>query len=625
MGLMRWGAVAALLLLLAALSACGDTEVRSTPGPASANLAAIAITPGEIDQFFQPNLGHYTSTQGFPVASVRVVPTAADEDAAILVDGTAVRSGEESQAIPLEVGVNEIAISVTGADGQVSRDYVLTVTRQFEPEFAQEAYIKASNTGANDRFGFSIALSGDTLVVGAPYEASAATGIDGDQADDSAPEAGAVYVFVRDGDAWAQQAYIKADNAGAGDRFGWSIALDGDTLAVGAYREDSSASGVNGDGLDNGSPNSGAVYVYTRTGGAWSQQAYIKAPEVIVPPPAIPGQPPHPQDFRSGNQFGWSVALAGDVLAVGATFERSGATGVGGNQASVAAPNAGAVYVYTRAGADWSAPPVYIKASNAGGGDQFGYSLALNGDTLAVGAPYEDSDAIGVGGNQPNNRAVNSGAVYVFALDGAVWTQQAYVKASNTAAFDSFGLSVALSGDTLAVGAPYTGSTVADVPGPDPRPENPADYDPSTSNSGAVYVFTRSGAAWSQQAYLKADTADAGDLFGYALSLSGDVLLVGAVQEDGGGVGGLLADPADDSAQNSGAAYVFTRGNETWSQLSYLKASNTSRFDWFGHSVAVSGDTLAVAAPLEDSSATGIGGDEADGSAEGSGAIYVFR
>src|SRR5690606_14210264 len=138
----------------------------------------------------------YTSTQGFPVTSVRVVPTAADENAAILVDGTAVRSGEESQAIPLEVGVNEIAISVTGADGQLSRDYVLTVTRQFEAEFIQEAYIKASNTGTGDRFGYSVALAGDTLAVGAPYEASSAAGIDGDEEDDGAAEAGAVYVYT---------------------------------------------------------------------------------------------------------------------------------------------------------------------------------------------------------------------------------------------------------------------------------------------------------------------------------------------------------------------------------------------------------------------------------------------
>ena len=97
-----------------------------------------------------------------------------------------------------------------------------------------------------------------------------------------------MYVFVRDGESWTQQAYIKASNAGAGDRFGWSVALSGDTLAVGAYREDSAASGIDGDEADNLSPNSGAVYVYTRAGAEWTQQAYIKPP-AVTPLPSQPG------------------------------------------------------------------------------------------------------------------------------------------------------------------------------------------------------------------------------------------------------------------------------------------------------------------------------------------------
>src|SRR5262249_19250367 len=142
------------------------------------------------------------------------------------------------------------------------------------------AYLKASNTDGSDELGWSVALSADglTLAVGAPFESSMATGIDGDQADNSAPDAGAVYVFIRTGATWTQQAYIKASNTHANEGFGFSVALsaDGSTLAVGALEESSAATGVNGDQVDDSAPDAGAVYVFTRSGATWNQQAYIK-------------------------------------------------------------------------------------------------------------------------------------------------------------------------------------------------------------------------------------------------------------------------------------------------------------------------------------------------------------
>jgi len=162
--------------------------------------------------------------------------------------------------------------------------------------WTEQAYIKASNPGQSDKFGFVVSLSqdGNTLAVAAPGEASAAKGINADQNDNSIPLAGAVYVFTRTGTTWSQQAYIKASNTGEpgvgdqfaeGDRFGFSIGLsaDGNTLAVGAIGEDSGAKGINGDQNDNSQPGSGAVYVFTRTGAAWSQQAYVK-PRIQTPP-----------------------------------------------------------------------------------------------------------------------------------------------------------------------------------------------------------------------------------------------------------------------------------------------------------------------------------------------------
>ncbi len=476
---------------------------------------------------------------------------------------------------------------------------------------AATEYVKASNTGVGDEFGFAVALSGDgsTLVVGSAYEDSAATGIDGDQADNTVTNSGAVYVFTRSAGAWQQQAYVKASNADADDRFGWSVALsdDGNTLAVGAYAEDSAATGIDGDQSDNTASAAGAVYVFTRTAGAWKQQAYVKA-----------------SNAGAGDEFGWSVALSadGNTLAVGALFEDSAATGVGGNQADNTSGNSGAAYVFTRSAGTWT-QQAYIKASNTGGGDWFGRSVALSGDgdTLAVGAVYEDSATTGVGGDQTDNTAGNAGAVYVFTRTAGTWKQQAYVKASNTDAGDQFGFSVALNadGDTLAVGALYEDSAATGIDGD--RADNAA------TNSGAAYVFTRAADAWKQQAYVKASNTDAEDRFGWSVALSGDgdTLAVGALFEDSAasGVGG---GQADNTATNSGAAYVFTRAAGIWKQQAYVKASNTGGSDWFGQSLALSGDgdTLAVGAVYEDSAATGIGGDQADNTASHAGAVYVY-
>jgi hypothetical protein len=472
-------------------------------------------------------------------------------------------------------------------------------------------YAKASNTGAGDHFGSSVALSadGNTIAVSAIGEASNATGIGGDQSGNSASDSGAVYIFTRSGPAWAQQAYVKASNTGAGDHFGSSIALsaDGNTLAVGAPEEDSNATGVSGNQSDDSAGTSGAVYLFTRSGSAWSQQAYVKA-----------------SNTGAGDHFGSSVALSadGNTLAVSATGEASNATGIGGNQSDDSAGESGAVYLFTRSGSAWT-QQAYVKASNTGAGDHFGSSIALSadGNTLAVGAPEEDSNATGVGGNQSDNSADYSGAAYLFTRSGSTWSQQAYVKASNTELGDQFGFSVALSadGNTLAVGAYAEDSNATGIGGN--QSDNSAGY------SGAVYLFTRGGSAWSQQAYVKGSNTEAIDCFGMSVALSadGNTLAVGASGEssNAAGVGG---NQSDNSASNSGAVYLFTRGGSAWSQQAYLKASNAGADDNFGYSVALSadGNTLAVGAPYESSNATGIGGDQSSNSASYSGAVYLY-
>ena len=463
--------------------------------------------------------------------------------------------------------------------------------------WSQQAYIKAFNTGAGDYFGHSVTLSGDTLAVGAPDEDSNATGVNnGDITNNLADDSGAVYIFTRSGTTWSQGAYVKASNPDPYDRFGRYMAFSNGTLAVGALNEDSNASGVNGDQTDNSAPQAGAAYVFLPAP-AQSQQAYIKASNTDV-----------------DDTFGYFVALSGDTLAVGVPGESSSTTGVDGDQADNSASGSGAVYVFTRSGTTWS-QQAYIKASNTGAGDSFGYSVALSDDTLAASAPEEDSNATGVDGDQEDNSASDSGAVYVFTRDGTVWSQQAYIKASNTDGGDNFGSSVALSGDTLAVGANGEASNAIGVDG--------NEVNNSAGGSGAVYVFTRSSIIWSQQAYIKASNTNGGDAFGYTLSLSGDRLDVGAPLEASSSIG-VDGDLADNSSPNSGAVYVFTRSGTIWSQQSYIKASNTDGGDNFGSSVALSDDTLAVGASQENSSATGINGDQEDNLSSDSGAVYVF-
>jgi len=384
----------------------------------------------------------------------------------------------------LAVGANQEDSNATGIGGNQADNSsfnsgaVYVFVRDGAGAWSLQAYVKASNTGAGNFFGYGgVALSedGNTLAVGAYGEDSNATGIGGNQADNSAFQYGAVYVFARDGaGAWSQQAYVKASNTGTNDLFGFRVALsgDGNTLAVGAYGEDSNATGIGGNQTDNSASDSGAVYVFVRDEvEAWSQQAYIKA-----------------SNTGASDGFGNSVALSGDgsTLAVGAAGEDSNEMGIGGDQTDNSASSSGAVYIFVRDGAGAWSQQAYVKASNTGASDIFSDSMVLSGDgnTLAVGAPVEDSDETGIGGNQADDSASDAGAIYVFIRDGAgTWSQQAYVKASNTEASDLFGSNVALSGDgnTLAVGAYFEDSNATNIGG------NQADD--SFVNAGAVYLY----------------------------------------------------------------------------------------------------------------------------------------
>jgi len=500
----------------------------------------------------------------------------------------------------------------------------------------QAAYIKASNPHMGDHFGNggtllgdSVALSGDglTLAVGAPNESSGAKGINGNQNDTSLYSAGAVYVFTRRNatSPWAQQAYVKASTPQTGSEFGHVVSLsaDGSTMAVSAYFEASAAKGINGKEADESIPQAGAVYVFTRRGAAWTQQAYVKASNT--------GEAGTDGNFGDGDQFGFSISLSddGNTLAVGANAEDSNAKGINGNQEDNSMQSTGAAYIFVRSGTSWT-QQAYVKAPNTTANVQFGYSVALSadGNTFAVSAFDEGgvSRAVVNGPNGPFPAGRNgTGAIYVYTRSGTTWALQSYLKASNAEGGDSLGVIVSISddGNTIAGGILDEDCMSTGV-----NPSNACDNDQKDDTSvGAAVVFVRQGTQWAQQAFIKASNTGKEDWFGSRLQISGDgTTLAIAAQLEDSAAQGINGKQDDDSAQEAGAVYFFTRSGTSWAQKAYVKSSNDEAFDEFGSSVALSRDgrTLAVGARGEDSGAKGIDGNQADNSMKEAGAVYVF-
>jgi len=251
----------------------------------------------------------------------------------------------------------------------------------------------------------------------------------------------------------------------------------------------------------------------------------VDAPAVDAPAITPLGMQLMAPNAAAGDNFGWAIAIStdGSTLAVGAPAEDSAATGIGGNQGDNSATDSGAVYIFTRLGTIWM-PTAYIKASNAQAFDEFGYSLALSADgsLLVVGALAEASGAVGVDGNQNDNSVFRAGAAYVFARSGTTWSQQAYLKASNTNRTDPFignerfGATVAVAADgaTIAIAADYEDGASPGI--------NGDQYNQGIRFAGAVYVFVRSGTTWAQQAYIKAPNPGMDDAFGRTLAISAD-------------------------------------------------------------------------------------------------------
>jgi len=469
----------------------------------------------------------------------------------------------------------------------------------------QQSYIKAANNDAGDKFGVSISISGDTLAVGTSAEDSNQTTITNGttaSSNNSNTDSGAVYVYKRSGTSWAQEAYIKAANSEAGDEFGYTVSLDNDTLAVGAYLEDSQVTTItNGTSAssDNNQNNSGAVYVYKRTGNNWAQESFIKAWN----------------SDGSHDMFGYNVSLDNDTLAVGAYWDNS----------------TGSVYIYKRTGSNWALED-YLRPVNLPSYKRFGTAISLDGKTLAVGAYEEGSTQTTItngttASSTTNSDSEQSGAVYVYKrADNSTWVQEAYIKAVNNDREDHFGASVALDNDTLAVGVRYEDSNQTTITNDD----STASTNDSNSSSGAVFVYKRTGTNWAQEAYIKAANNDSEDLFGWSVALEGDTLVVGAYQEDSdqSTITNGTSASSNDSNSESGAVYFYKRTGNNWAQMAYIKACDSGDGDRFGYSVSLDNGSLAVGAIEEDSNQTTITNGSCPSnntSSSNSGAAYVFK
>jgi len=293
---------------------------------------------------------------------------------------------------------------------------------------------------------------------------------------------------------------------------------------------------------DTPSTSAGSAYIFTRSGSTWAQQEKLTA-----------------SDAQATDYFGMSVSISsdGNTAIVGAYLEDTGGI-----------TNAGSAYIFTRSGSSWT-QRAKIQASDPEASALFGFSVSISddGNTAIVGARAVDTTAS------------NAGAAYIFTRSGTTWSQQAKIQASDAAENDEFGTSVSISsdGDTAIVGA-YKEDTPVD--------------------SGAAYVFTRSGSTWSQQQKLEASDAQASAEFGFSVSISsdGNTAIVGARYDD-------------TTATNAGSAYIFTRSGSSWSQQAKIQASDPEENDYFGYSVSISsdGDTAIVSARDEDTTATGAG------------------
>lgn len=501
-------------------------------------LLDLTVEPNTLAPMFSPDKRAYRAQLPLLSPALTVQPSAAD-GVVVDINGTPVDTSKRWSSEPITFGEHTFPLTLTAQSGLSTR-YELTAARSGQ----QEASLQPNRSDMHDIFGISLALSGDTLVVGAIGEDGAAGGVNGDDSSNTATEAGAAYVFVRNGGRWAQQAYLKAEQPQVGDYFGFSVGVDGDTILVGAARGGDHTT----DSRRPGVPElPSLVFVFERqpNGTEWSQTAILSS------------------GTNRPDWFGYSFAFTPDNVFIGAPHD------------SEHGENSGAVYVVKRDG-KWGSR-TKLTASEPTAGGALGWAVAADDNRLLVGAPEAS-----LAGEGP-------GKAFTFTRAGDQWQPEAKLVAATPSPAAGFGWSVALHGDVAAVGAPYPSYPHAQAPGDGPH--------------GEVSVFRHSAGTWNLTKTLQATVPRDDDYFGISVGLSATTLFVGASGDRSSG-SGIDPDPHYGDLQESGAFYLYAEHNSEWSLSNFVKASNAKRDALFADRVAISGSTIAVGAMRDNGAST---------------------
>ena len=386
-------------------------------------------------------------------------------------------------------------------------------------DLAEERMLIASNVWPSDQFGNAVAIDGDTAVIGAYSHGPPS-------------DSGIAYVFEKTPTGWSEVAILTASNPGAGDWFGWSVGISGDTVVVGAPAGDTTTVA-----------NAGTAYVFERPAGGWmnmTETAMLTASDAIL-----------------AHGLGNAVAISGDTIVVADESNQ------------IFGFLSGAAYVFERPAGGWSDMTETAKlwASNGSGSDRFGNDVSISGDTIAVGSRLD---------NTPFGST--TGSVFVFDRPLSGWassTEDHWLFSPTLQQTDQFGSSVSIDGDTLAIGAEGANDGCPGVSG---------------CSSGAAYIFVRNGQQWSEQARLLADDPKNQAFFGRQLDVCGDRVAVGS----------------------PGNAYssviVFDRSGTTWSRTKRLTSANAHGYDTFGGSVELDGEHVLCGADHYDGGGYNLAG-----------------
>jgi hypothetical protein len=417
-------------------------------------------------------------------------------------------AGTTTLRLPVDNGADGQALSTNGSGLLSWGDNVPSTIPQIITDadlqlWENQTQITDTDPAQGDKFGFSVAISGNYAIVGAREKTI--NGI---------TRAGAAYIYIRDGtNNWTQPKQLTANVPAQTDLFGSSVGIFGDYAVVGAWNKTA-----------NGITNSGTAYIYIRSGiNDWTEQKQLTSSNAV-----------------QGDLFGYAVAISGDYVIVGA-YRKT----VSGSS------YAGSAYIYNWNGTEWIEQKI-LTLSNTSNNDNFGFSVSISGDYAVVGARVRNANSV-----------TSSGAAYIFNWNGTDWTQPIEIVASDAEQDDNFGYAVSISGDYVVVGARV--KTVNGV-----------------TSSGSAYIYNWNGTNWTQQAILVTSNPEQNDQFGYAVAISGDYVIIGAIGR------------TVDSFTSSGAAYIYKRNGIEWEQLKQLTTNTPAQGDTFGQKVAINGVYIIV-------------------------------